>query len=130
MQLHDECTPDAFWRGHEVAADSEFRYLVVPMIYNHRLIMVRPGSPEAAHGWCFKTSTHAIAAIAMWEPDTQDEPLLWHKRAGDLRRAPHRDQEPDYNRPRCTHGTYLHEQQCDIDPFCPAMEAALITRRG
>lgn len=121
MKLHEEFIPDPLWEGIEAAADGECRYIVVRMIYNHRLTVVRDGWPIALHGWCFKTAPHALAALGAWEPDTQDEPLFWHKRAGEPRLAPHRHHDLDYNRPRCVHGSYLHDRACDIDPFCKEM---------
>jgi hypothetical protein len=118
MQLHDEAIPRPNWGGMEYAADGEWHYVVERMLYNFRLHAVRDGSLGPAHGWCYKTLPHAVAALGAWDPDTQDEPLFWHKRAGLPRRAPERDHDPDYNRPRCVHGSYLHERACDIDPFC------------
>ena len=48
--------------------------------------------------------------MAAWDPDTQDEPTGWHKRpTTPARQAPRRDEQPDYNRPRCVHGCYLHD---------------------
>lgn len=123
MQLHDRFIPHPVWGGQEAAADEEFLYIVVPMFFNDRLIVVRSGSPEAMYGWCFKKGPYALAAVAMWDPDTQDEPILWHKRVGDTRQAPRRDHDPDYNRPRCVHGSYLHDRICDVDPLCSKMHS-------
>jgi len=118
MQLHDTFIPDPVWGGLEAAADGECRYIIVRMFFDHRLVVVKDGSPIALHDWCFKDMAHAIAAAVAWDPETQDEPFLWHKRAGEPRFAPQRDHNLDYNRPRCVHGSYLHEQACEIDPFC------------
>jgi hypothetical protein len=80
------------------------------MFYNHRLICVPDDSlGGAAYGWCYADATTLHLSATLFDPDTQDEPLGWHKRAGaDIRRAPHRDKDPDHNRPRCAHGSYLH----------------------
>ena len=44
-------------------------------------------------------------AVAAWTPSRQDEPNGWHKRTTHpARRAPHRDEQPVRNRPRCVHG--------------------------
>ncbi|MFJ9114465.1 hypothetical protein ACIRJO_02835 [Streptomyces sp. NPDC102394] len=59
-------------------------------------------------------------SAAVFQPDTQDEPLGWHKRAGaDIRLAPHRDQDPEHNRPRCVHGSYLGADFCEHAAVCP-----------
>lgn len=59
-----------------------------------------------------------VAAARLFDPRTQDEPLGWHKRACEVRRAPYRDQDPRHNRPRCVHGTYRDEPVCARDQFC------------
>jgi hypothetical protein len=121
MQLHEQPHAlNAAWKAAELATDGTHRYLIVRMGLNHRLIGIDERNMPT-YGWCFKTYHHAYAALLLWEPDTQDEPLFWHKRAGEPRRAPGRDHNPDYNRPRCVHGSYLHDRVCDIDPFCSEM---------
>lgn len=120
MRLLDVPVYNPAWKATELAADTACRYLIVPMGWNRRLIGVdQRNFPQ--YGWCFKTRQHALAALVAWDPDTQDEPLFWHKRAEGLRRAPRRDHNPDYNLPRCVHGSYLHDRVCDIDPFCEEM---------
>jgi hypothetical protein len=121
MQLHETFIPHPDWGGQEAAADGDMLYLVCPMFYNARLIVVPRSSPEALYGWCFKSAPYALAALAMWEPDIQDEPLFWHKRAGEARLAPHREKEIQFNLPRCRHGSYLHDGVCDVDPLCSEM---------
>lgn len=122
MQLHEQSIPRPEWGGMEFAADGEWYFVIERMLYNFRLHVIREGSLGPMHGWCFKTLPHAVAALAMWEPETQDEPTLWHKRAGEPRYAPRRGEEPEYNMPRCVHGSYLHEPPCDVDPFCREMD--------
>src|SRR3546814_17283275 len=91
------------------------------MFYNHRLVCVYDDDPAgcAAYGWCYRSLAALIAAAAVYEPDTQDEPLGWHKRAGaDVRRAPDRDQDPTPHRARCDPGRYLHARRPDPPGFC------------
>jgi hypothetical protein len=118
MQLHDQ--PLAYseeWEAAVLAQDGTHRYLIVRMGFNQRLIGLDRWD-QPVYGWCFRPGPYAMAALVAWDPATQDEPILWHKRAGNPRRAPHRDHNLDYNRPRCVHGSYLHERACEIDPFC------------
>lgn len=117
MQLHDSPIFNQAWQAAELAADDTHRYLIVPMGRNYRLIGVDTYEMPT-YGWCFRTYVHTLAALSAWDADTQDEPLFWHKRAGEPRRAPQRDHNPTYNLPRCVHGSYLHDRVCDIDPFC------------
>lgn len=117
MQLHDTPIPNTMWGSKELASDGTYRYLIVPMGFNQRLIGVDQRDMPI-YGWCFKSYKHALAALVVWDQNTQDEPLFWHKRAGEPRRAPHRDHNSDYNGPRCVHGSYLHDRACDIDPLC------------
>lgn len=120
MRLHDNPIFTPEWEAAELAADGTYRYLIVPMGRNYRLVGIdRYAMPN--YDWCFKSYQLALAALIAWNPDTQDEPLFWHKRAGALRQAPHRDHDPDYNSPRCVHGSYLHDRVCDIDPLCNEM---------
>lgn len=121
MHLHEEPYPfNAMWGSVELATDGAHRYLIVPMGLNQRLIGI-DSYEMPVYGWCFKSGHHAMAALVAWDPYTQDEPILWHKRAGELRQAPCRDLNLDYNRPRCVHGSYLHERVCDINPLCREM---------
>lgn len=122
MQLHDEpFTYNAEWQSAELATDGTHRYLIVPMGWNQRIIGIDRYS-QPVFGWCFKSGHHAMAALVAWDPDTQDEPILWHKRAGEPRQAPYRDHNLEHNRPRCVHGSYLHDRVCDIDPLCREMQ--------
>jgi hypothetical protein len=111
------CT-DVLWRAPLIALDAGLRWVLVPMLYNHRLIAYPPGG-LAPYGWCFKSPLAALTAATTYDPWTQDEPLGWHKRAGEVRRAPYRDQDPDHNQSRCIHGSYLHEPACSVVEVCP-----------
>lgn len=109
---HPEPIWDDRWEGWELAADDTCRYLWLWHGYNIRLLALpSDGGFGYDHGWCYPLDPKVVtAAVAAWDPDTQDEPVGWHKRpTPSARRAPHRDREPDYNRPRCQHGCYLHE---------------------
>jgi len=102
---------DDHWQGELLATDDTHRYLWFWHGYNIRVIAVPHDEPTGYdHGWCYPRDPAAVrAAIAAWDPDAQDEPLGWHTRpTRPVRRAPYRDEQPDYNRPRCEHGCYLH----------------------
>jgi hypothetical protein len=51
----------------------------------------------------------------------QDEPQWWHKRPTyhKVRKAPLREQDRVYNRPRCVHGSYMDEP-CSVNAYCEA----------
>jgi hypothetical protein len=121
MKLSETPEPDPLWQGLVVAHEAGCRWIAVRMLFNHRLVCVPDdGLGCAAYGWCYRSLAALITAAAVFEPDTQDEPLGWHKRAGaDIRRAPNRDQDPDHNRPRCVHGSYLGADFCEHADVCP-----------
>lgn len=111
VRHHPQPLPDEHWH-EELAADDTHRYLWLWQGFNIRLIAV-PHDDNLGydHGWCYPRDPAIVqAAVAAWNPDTQDEPAGWHKRPTyPVRRAPRRDEEPAYNRSRCVHGCYLHE---------------------
>lgn len=112
---------DTGWRALEVGQDATHRWLLLDYMYNLRLVAVPPGEMTGPdYAWCYPHDMAAVlAALADYDPDTQDEPMGWHKRPGPaIRQAPRRAERPQYNRPRCRHGAYLHEQ-CRRDQFCP-----------
>ncbi|MFE9833958.1 hypothetical protein ACFYP4_02245 [Streptomyces sp. NPDC005551] len=120
MKLLDN--PPVDEHGHiRFAEDEEFYYECWPMGYNDRLVILEKASPYTYdYGWCFpKQGGFAVAAaLAVWDPATQDEPVGWHKRVGiPSRRAPRRDEDPEYNRDRCVHGSYMDEP-CARNQFC------------
>lgn len=124
--LHTEAVPDRFWThpdhhpssGLVIGQSSDCRWIITQMTFNWRLIGVpveyAESNPE--YGWCFASPAALMLAANAWDPETQDEPLGWHKRAGIPRRAPRRDELKEYNQPRCVHGSYLHET-CAVDPY-------------
>jgi hypothetical protein len=70
-------------------------------------------------GWCFRGELALMAALEVWRPEVEDEPMGWHKRSGEPRRAPLRDQAPEINQPRCAHGSYLISgMKCAQSPHC------------
>lgn len=104
-----------------LAEDAEHYYDLVPMLFNHRLVMTPKADTRVwEYGWCYPSAAAALAAIRVWDPDTQNEPLGWHKRpTPSARTAPRAETAPDYNRPRCVHGHYT-DRPCVTDPdHCP-----------
>jgi hypothetical protein len=120
----DPPIPDPDWQGHVIAESTGFRWLAVRQLFNWRLVGVAVDAEPmdgATWGWCY-TDPHALAAaVRIWDPGVQDEPLGWHKRPTDtIRKAPHRAEDPEYNRPRCVHGNYIDTSTaCGHDPYCP-----------
>ncbi|MEU6595065.1 hypothetical protein ABZ923_38710 [Streptomyces sp. NPDC046881] len=114
MQHLDSPVLVPHWEGYELARDDAHSFVWIYMGYNIRLIAV-PHGPDGAFGydyaWCYPKDPELVRrAVAQWNGDTQDEPTGWHKRpTREIRRAPHREEAADYNRPRCVHGCYLHE---------------------
>jgi hypothetical protein len=103
---------DTHWQGYVLGEDTEHRFLWIWQGFNIRMIAVPHGDPTGYdYAWCYPRDPQAVeAAAAQWNPQTQDEPPGWHKRpTRPARRAPLRDQEPEYNRPRCEHGCYIAE---------------------
>jgi len=103
---------DTHWEGYILGADTTHQYLWLWHGYNIRLIAVPHGDEGKwgyDHAWCYPRDPNVVeAAAAAWDPDTQDEPTGWHKRPTPTpRRAPNRDQQPEYNQPRCAHGSYI-----------------------
>lgn len=127
MKLHRQHVYDEHWEGEEIAREAGYRWIVLPMLFNVRLIAA-PEGPEGDlgydYGWCYPLDADIRAAVAGFDPETQDEPKGWHKRAAEPRRAPQRHKDPQYNRPRCLHGEYLGEGSCSRDPLCPRPKTA------
>ncbi|WP_199570584.1 hypothetical protein [Streptomyces murinus] len=112
MKLHEPPILDPHWEGFELGADATHRYLWIWQGFNIRLIAVPYGEDGFGaydHGWCYPRDPELVAGhVAAWDPETQDEPDGWHKRATwPARQAPRREEEPERNRPRCAHGCYL-----------------------
>lgn len=70
----------------------------------------RPG--YYTYRWCFASQDDLLAAVAVWNPVTMDEPTGHVKRKGERRFAPCRDALPEYNRDRCAHGHYVAAGDC------------------
>jgi hypothetical protein len=107
-----DCPYDDHWQGYVLGRDATHRYLWIWQGSNIRMIAVSHDEDGLyEHGWCFPRDPRAVeAAAAAWDPDVQDEPNGWHKRpTWPVRRAPRRDEQPQYNRPRCEHGCYIAE---------------------
>lgn len=123
MMLHHE-TPVLVphWEGYEYGRDDTHAYVGIWQGFNTRLIAV-PHGPDGEWGydfaWCFPRDLDAIrAAVAAWDPDTQDEPDGWHKRpTREVRQAPRREEAAEHNRPRCVHGCYVEEECRTVN--CP-----------
>jgi hypothetical protein len=105
---------DAHWEAFEVTSDTTHRFLWMWHGYNIRVIGVPKDQAQAMGydwAWCYPRDADLVAqCLRDWAPDVQDEPLGWHKRpTSRTRRAPHRDWDSQYNRPRCEHGCYIDE---------------------
>lgn len=117
----DSLHPDS---GRIVARSSDTRWAAVHMGFNWRLMDLREDGCYS-FGWCYRNRLAILAAVAVWDPDVQDEPLGWHKRAGEIRRAPHREEAPQYNRDRCVHGTYADAMFCARARVCASFPGVL-----
>jgi hypothetical protein len=114
MHHHPRPRYDDHWEGQELAADDTHRFVWLWYGFNIRLLAVPHGIHGMTawdYGWCYPRDPELVAAaVAGWNADVQDEPLGWHKRpCMPVRRAPRRDEDPHYNRPRCLHGCYADE---------------------
>ncbi|MFD4858344.1 MULTISPECIES: hypothetical protein [Streptomyces] len=113
--------PQVIEYGLALGEDEDYSYEMWPQLFNDRLVLRVKRAPWSwEYGWCFEKrgGLAVAAAFAIWDTETQDEPVGWHKRPGLIRQAPRRDENPEYNRPRCVHGSYMHEA-CARDPYCP-----------
>jgi hypothetical protein len=115
---------DEHWAGLVLAQDATHRWILLELGYNVRLVTVPHGDTTGwDYGWCYPRDAAAVRkALEGYDPDTQDEPMGWHKRPGPARQAPQRHLEPGYNRPRCRHGGYVGDG-CTADPYCPDRES-------
>lgn len=121
MELLATPVHDKRWEAYEVARQSGYRYLWCWYGYNIRLLAMRtsPGASASDYGymwaWCYERDNGpeaVLEALAAWNPDTQDEPPGYKKRATSYRRAPHRDPDDPLNRDRCEHGGYMADDDC------------------
>lgn len=88
MEIYDK--PQFPGDGRITMGDHDGHWLdIVPMLYNHRLVMTPKDNPRVYdHGWCYPDLTAALAALLAWDPDVQPEPTGYIKRAGDRRTLP------------------------------------------
>ncbi|MFH9606931.1 hypothetical protein [Streptomyces sp. NPDC017448] len=128
MTFHRYDEPEVIEEGLRLGEDDEFTYECWPQMYNDRLVLRSKKDPYTyEYGWCFpkQLGVAVAAALAVWNPETQDEPVGWHKRAvQNIRRAPRRDEDPAYNRERCVHGSYM-DAYCTVDLHCPRDRARM-----
>ncbi|MFJ1700480.1 hypothetical protein ACIOHC_36415 [Streptomyces sp. NPDC088252] len=127
MTLIRHDPPIPIEEGLRLGEDDDYLYEMWPQLFNDRLVLRVKKIPTTwRYGWCFKQANGlaVVAAFAVWDPETEDEPIGWHKRPGrEVRKAPQRDTKPDYNQPRCVHGDYM-SMACLRDPFCPRKREA------
>ena len=121
MKLNDPLTWDSVWQGDLLGESDGVRWLCLPMIFNHRLIGVVNDYDAfgATWGWCFASREQALESFRAWDPETEDEPLGWHKRVtGPVRQAPELLLNPEHNLSRCRHGSYLDTEKCAVADVC------------
>jgi hypothetical protein len=58
------------------------------MLFNWRLILGLPGAQVYDFGWCYASIEALVAAVQVWQPQTEAEPLGFLKRATARRREP------------------------------------------
>lgn len=107
--------------AYELGEDDDYRYVMMVMIFNYRLVMVPKDDPMMWEwGWCFSGPKELLAGLHVWNPDTQHEPLGWKKRPTELRSrvAPQAEEDPEYNRFRCIHGDYPEDGPCSKAHMC------------
>lgn len=122
----DSLHPDS---GRIVARSSDTRWAAVHMGFNWRLVGLEKNGCYS-FGWCYRNRRAILAAVAVWDPDVQDEPLGWRKRAGGMRRAPRREEDPQYNRARCVHGTYVDATFCERVRVCASFPGVFRPAEG
>ena len=124
MKLLETPVWDDQWQGEEVAVHNGSRYLWLWYGYNIRLLVlpardtpVTASTYGSMYAWCYERKggpDGVLAALAAWDPDTQDEPPGWKKRAADVRTAPHRNPDDPVNVPRCDHNGDMLAGTCRL----------------
>lgn len=72
---------------YTVGETADFFVDIVPMIYNHRVVLT-PKLPDGSAadwwtvGWCYPTLLAAVAAVTVWDPAFEAEPVGYIKRVG------------------------------------------------
>ena len=76
---------DGHMRGWVIKETEDWYVAVVPMLFNHRIVFGPQvtRTTEYERGWCYPSAVPAVIAALAWEPDTQDEPVGFVKRAGE-----------------------------------------------
>lgn len=66
-----------------VAEAGGYHVHIIPMIYNHRVVLTPIGDYGVYDaGWCYPTGLAAAAAVRAWEYDADPEPGGYIKRVG------------------------------------------------
>ncbi|MFF7198258.1 hypothetical protein ACFZAM_31685 [Streptomyces sp. NPDC008079] len=119
LRVYDEPVPNDR-QGYTVGEDEHYWYDMIPMVFNHRLVMTPKDAPSGWDwGWCYNGPVELMLAVHMWDPETQSEPIGWKKRPTHVVRvAPHAEEDPQHNRFRCIHGDYPEDGQCSKEQFC------------
>lgn len=56
---------------------------IVPMLFTYRVVLTPKSSPMTYDvGWCYETFLAAAAAVAVWDRETEPEPIGYIKRVG------------------------------------------------
>lgn len=79
---------DAEAGGYRVKEGDDWIVHVIPMIFNDRVTFsYRSDYSSSCYtaGWCFDKGGAAALAAALWDPDTQHEPVGYKKVALDAR---------------------------------------------
>lgn len=72
-------------RCFTVARVGEYWVDIVPMVFNHRVVLTPVDRPAGyAVGWCYPSMTAALLAVRAWNPAEADEPAGFTKRVGDI----------------------------------------------
>lgn len=55
---------------------------IIPMIFNHRLVLTPKACPQTYDaGWCYPSLDAALVAFALWDIELEPEPSGYIKRA-------------------------------------------------
>ena len=67
--------------GYRLAETDTHWIDVMPMLFgNHRVVTTVKALPMTYdRGWCYPNLLAAVAAVAVWDPETEDRPAGWVK---------------------------------------------------
>lgn len=70
--------------GYTVAELDTHYVDICPMLFNHRVVLT-PKACTQFHdvGWCYPSLLAAVAAVEVWDPETELEPVGYLKRVGE-----------------------------------------------